>query len=80
VQRQFAFDRLAQILHEMKPVGYLSNRGRCRAGRFGVAAVPISTDHLDLGMGHQPLLDGLGGMLIHHVDHGVSFQSTTMVP
>ena len=26
------------------------------------------------GWADQPLLDGLGGMLIQHVDHGVSFQ------
>ncbi|MEP7308295.1 MAG: ECF-type sigma factor [Acidobacteriota bacterium] len=29
---------------------------------------------LDIGMGDQPLLDGLGGMLIQYVDHGVAFQ------
>ena len=58
----------------MKPVGGLSGRGRRRAGGLGVAAVAIPTDHLDGGMGRQPLLDHLGGMLIQHVEHGVSFQ------
>ena len=58
----------------MKPVGGLFSSGRRRAGGFGVAAVAIPTDHLDMGMGRQPLLDHVGGMLIQHVDHAVSLQ------
>jgi hypothetical protein len=31
-------------------------------------------------MGHQPLLDGLRGVVVEHVDHRVPLKSTTIVP
>jgi hypothetical protein len=74
VQRQLAFDRLAQILHEMEPVADLMHRGGGPTRGLGVPAVAVPTDRVDVGMRHQPLLDGLRGVIIEHVDHGVPFQ------
>ena len=74
VQRQFALDGLAQILHEMEPVADLPSRGGGPTRGLGVAAVAVPTDRVDVRMRHQPLLDGLRGVIIEHVDHGVPFQ------
>jgi hypothetical protein len=41
---------------------------------LGVAAVAVATDRVNVRMRHQPLLDGLRGVIIEHVDHGVPFQ------
>jgi hypothetical protein len=74
VERQFALDGLAQILHEMEPVADLPGRGGGPACGLGVAVVAVPTNRVAVRVRHQPLLDGFCGVIIEHVDHRVPFQ------
>jgi hypothetical protein len=80
VERQFALDGLAQILHEMEPVADLPGRGGGPACGLGVAAVAVPTNRVDVRMRHQPLLDGFCGVIIEHVDTVCRSKATRMVP
>jgi hypothetical protein len=63
---------VSAVTHKLLP--YLFG-GWCAFTRgFAVRAVAISANRLDFRMCRQPLLNGLGGVLIQKVDHGVMFQ------
>jgi hypothetical protein len=74
VQGQFSFYGLSQILHQVKTVRYLFG-GWCAFTRgFAIPTIAISANRVDFRTCRQPLLDGLSGVLIQKVDHGVTFQ------
>ena len=50
-----SFQRLAEVLHEMKPVHHLHRLGCPPANAVGVEIAPIPTDHGDRRMLSQPL-------------------------
>ena len=49
-----------EILQQMEAVGHLAGGGRPEARRFRIRLRPIPDDHLDPGMGLQPLRYGRG--------------------
>jgi hypothetical protein len=63
--------RVGQILQQMKAVGHLARRGRPCACRFLIHRCVVPHDHLDPGMGLQPLRHG-GGLPIREEDQGPS--------
>jgi hypothetical protein len=72
-QRQFPFDGLAQILHEMNAIGDLLGCWSASAGGLGVPTVAVPTYRVNLRMSGQPAFDGFGGVC-QHVDDGSVFQ------
>ena len=49
-----------EILQQVKPIRHLAGRGRPEARRFRIGLRPIPHEHLDPGMGLQPLGHGRG--------------------
>ena len=49
-----------EILQQMEPIRHLAGRGRPEARRFRICLRPIPDEHLDPGMGLQPLGHGRG--------------------
>jgi hypothetical protein len=63
--------RVGQILQPMEAVGHLARRGRPCACRFRIHLRAVPHDHLDPGMGLQPLRYG-GGLPIREEGQGPS--------
>ena len=56
----------------MEPVGDLHRGGCCLPGGPGVGAAPVPADHLDAGMGAQPVRESLRLPVRQHVDEPVA--------
>jgi hypothetical protein len=55
----------------VEPVGDLRRGGRGLPGGPGIGAAPVPADHLDAGMGAQPVREGLRLPVRQHVDEPV---------
>lgn len=59
----------AEILHKIKPVGYLQSLRRSLAGSLCVEATTIPADDFDFGMAAQPLRAALDIAIFQNVDN-----------
>ena len=64
--------RLGEVLPQVEPVGDLHRGGRRLPGGPGVGAAPVPADHLDAGMGAQPVREGLRLPVRQHVNKAVA--------
>ena len=63
-------DRLGEVLPQVEPVGDLDRVRRPGAGAVGVGAGAVPADHLDAGMGGQPVRERLGVAAFQQVQRG----------
>jgi len=65
-------NRFGEVLPRVEPVGDPHRAGRCVPGGPGVSAAPVPADHLDAGMGVQPVREGLRFPIRQHADEAVA--------
>jgi hypothetical protein len=63
-------DRLGEVLPQVEPVGDLDRVRRPGAGTVSVGAGTVPADHLNTGMGGQPVRERLGVAAFQQVKRG----------
>lgn len=79
-QAHLLFNRDAQVLNKMEPVGYLLRLRCALTNGLGVQSAAIPTHDLDRGMLLKPVCSALDTAVFQNVDTERCSRSTTMVP
>jgi len=74
VAAQLLFDRLTQILYQVKTVGYLPCLRSTLPGPPGIETAAVATDDFDRGVFCKPGCRRLGGTIMQHVDDFLAFE------